>query len=151
MGIESFIADFVILFQEHHSVLPHGNLKILIGPVLAQNEGQGSVGRGTVMGVHMDGDKQVGFRFVGDLGPFPEFNENISFPGVDYLDIGDLFFNVGSQFKGNSQCEVLFLGPASFRSRIFPAMTGIDHHGMDPLRFHIGTARKPRFPCHQKC
>lgn len=86
----------------------------------------------------MYADKKIGMCFVGDFGTTVEFNKFVALAGIDNLHVGEGFGNVFPCFQSNCQNNVLLARGLSKSTRIFPAMTGIEHHASDFTLFHLG-------------
>ncbi len=62
------------------------------------------------MCIHMDGYKEVSLSIIGYFCPFPKIHSNILLPGINYLYIRHIFFNVAAYFECNGKSQVFLFG-----------------------------------------
>ena len=82
----------------------------------------------------MDGNEQIGLRFIGDFHAVSKPRIAVVFSGVHHLDFGQVFFDVGAQFQSDFKGDVLLGEGVTTRAKvagIFASVPSVkhDHHG----------------------
>ena len=82
------------------------------------------------MRVDMDGNKQVGFGAVGDVGTLRQGNVDIGRACIDDLDVGIVVLYKFSEFFCYRQGQFLFLAVFAKGAGFVAAMTGVNNQSI---------------------
>ena len=130
VGVEALvgIVALVVGLQEDVGVLLLGHLEV--GTALGETHHEGLDARGGGGGVRvgMDGDEEVGFVAIGDMGTLGEGDVDVGGAGVDDLHVGVVVGNKLAELLGDGQGDVLLLGATALGAGFGSAMTRIDDH-----------------------
>ena len=135
-GVEALIVGFVVVFQEDNRVLPAHHVHVVCEKVavfigrLAQNMHGIAVWRGALVGVDVNGHKEVGSGPVGYGRTFTEFHEHVGAASLHYLYRRQF----GSDKRREAVCYIeregffVCFGVFAHRTCIFSTVTGIYHY-----------------------
>ena len=135
VGVKTLIGGLVVRLEFHHGVLAHRYVEVLLRLLRSEDEGLHTLGVLVLRGVCMDGDKEVGIVLVRDVGAGLQRNEHIRRAGIDDVQIGVLLLEQSAHFEHERQVQVFLLRELTYRTRVFTAVTGIEHHRV-PFRRH---------------
>lgn len=74
----------------------------------------------------MNGDKEVSFFVVGDIGALVEFEKNVGLAGIDDFDVGYIFLNIAAEEEGDFEGNIFFAGGAARGAVVFAAVASVD-------------------------
>src|SRR5659263_12050 len=77
----------------------------------------------------VDGDDQVGFRFVGDDGALVKVNAYVGAAGENDFDVRLTGFDEFAKFETNAKYDVFFLAGRTEGAGVLTSMTWIDDDG----------------------
>ena len=86
----------------------------------------------------MNGDEDVGFVFVGNVGTFMQRDEHVGLAGVDDFYVGAVLLHIAAKGQRHIQVDVLLLGPIGTGTSVLSAMSGINDKGELMLFGSIG-------------
>ena len=76
----------------------------------------------------MNGNKKIGFCFIGNLSTVFKLHKHIGSAGINYFYVFKIFFNILAQFKCYRERHFFFFMRITLAARIFSAVPGIDYN-----------------------
>ena len=158
VGVEALVFGLVIVFQHDNGILSFDQVQILGIKVIAFALGLPqavdgiAVGGGSLFyGINVDGNEQVGVRFIGKYRPVFQFYKDIFRTGhaYFYVRIGDR--NFLGQALADVQRDVFLVGFAvpAYATGVLAAVSRVYHHG---FQANIGSFLLGRHgDCKHKC
>ena len=134
VGVKALIGCLVIRLELHDRILPHGHVKVRFHSVGTKDESLYTARFFFLRRVGMDGDEEVGIRFIGNVRTLLERDKDIGRAGIYDIDVGILLIDLFSHRQYQLEVEVFLLREFSHRARVFSAVPGVEDECIGLLR-----------------
>ena len=132
--VEALVSRLVVRLQLDDGILPHRYIKVLLHLVRSQNKRLNPLRRFRFRRVSMNADKQIRFMLIHYVCAFLQGQKDIRRACINEIDLREVFLDELPCQQRHIKVQILLIRNPPYCTCIFPAVSGIYHHGERLIR-----------------
>ena len=124
--VEAAVIFICVVFVKYRSVFEFSDFEVCGVTVFTHHESLNAARLCRCVGVTVNGNKQVGVFFVGDLRSSEKRHRHIAVASINHIDVGTILLDVVACFFCDTQSDILFFRFHAYRTWVFAAMTSVN-------------------------